>query len=195
MTGSGVEITGQFPNPTRAVAIVREEGHRSMGQAIGLLDAEVKRRMPHRTGHARRTVHSVVYVRGNLIFAVLTVGAFYAVYLEFGTGLYGPRNRWIVPVRARALRFPAGGSPSLVAGGGTRQRGSAGTGRTLAGRVRSGRAGAGAGWVFAQRVRGIRPRRMVRDSVFITRPRAERVFVLGGRRAAQRIQAELTGGR
>jgi hypothetical protein len=38
----------------------------------------------------------------------------YAPYVEYGTGIYGPKGKPIVPVRAKALAWPA---PSLLSGG------------------------------------------------------------------------------
>ena len=111
------------------------------------------------------------------IKGVVGTNVFYAPYLEYGTGLYGPRHHWIEPRNAKALRFPGAVG--------------AGTPFTLAGRKRKGKAGAGARYVFARRVRGIRPRRYARDAAFIAAPKVGKVFEAAGRRAALRIQSGL----
>lgn len=43
-------------------------------------------------------------------------GKDYAVYHQGGTGIYGPRKRRIVPIRAKALRIPGVGFRKSVAG-------------------------------------------------------------------------------
>ncbi len=110
----------------------------------------------------------------------------YARYLEEGTGLYGPRHRWIVPVSARALRFPAGGRPSLFSAG-QRVGGSAGPGFRLTGVQRSGAAGTSAQFVFAKRVRGVRPTHFFRDAILSSQGAVLRTMRAGLLEAARKV--------
>jgi len=63
----------------------------------------------------------------------------YARFVEEGTGIYGPKGRPIVPVRAKALRFPARGAATR-----------------LSGNLTSAQQRAGGGWAFAKSVKGRR---------------------------------------
>lgn len=174
---SVVEFTGFPPSPARVDAIVAEEATAAMQRATHRLHAEVLSRMERhrRTGHLMRGTTSRVQTIGNSVIGLVGTNVFYAPFLERGTGLYGPHNSWIVPVRARYLVFPEPGN----------------SGFTLAGRQRSGRAGAGARFVFARRVRGIRPLRIFRDSALVNAPLAEREFRLGAARMTERIAASM----
>lgn len=75
-------------------------------------------------------------------------GGGYAQYLEFGTGIYGPKRRPIVPVRAKALRFPA-----------------AGAGVRLSGNLTKAQQRAGGGWQFRRSVKGVKPIRYMSRAV------------------------------
>lgn len=81
-----------------------------------------------------------------------TSGVNYATWVEWGTGIYGEgpgaRKRPIVPVRAKALRFPA-----------------AGAGVRLSGNLTSAQQRAGGGWQFRRSVKGMRPVYYMRDAV------------------------------
>jgi hypothetical protein len=171
MTGSIVVAHG--PTPDQAALAFRRACERKMTDAIREVEGEVRRRAPFRTGHLRRSITSRVFVQAGKIYGLVGTTTRYAPYLEMGTGLYGPRNRPIVPVRAQALRFPAGGSASLFAGG-RRRQGSAGPGFRLSGARRAGSAGASARYVFARSVKGIHPRHFFRDSMQISEGRVRR---------------------
>jgi hypothetical protein len=64
----------------------------------------------------------------------------YAIFLEKGTGIYGPTRRPIVPVRAKVLRFPASGAKTR-----------------LSGNLTTAQRKAGGGFQFRRSVRGIPP--------------------------------------
>jgi hypothetical protein len=176
-------VSGRLPDPERVREIVMEEAQDGMRQSLLLVEAEWKHRLVpnlrgYRTGTYSRSITNNGGVRvGNFIKGLVGTNVQYAPYLEYGTGLYGPRHRWIEPRTAKALRFPA--------------RVGAGTPFTLAGRRRSGRAGENARYVFARRVRGIRPRRYARDAAMIAAPKVGKVFEAAGRRAAVRIGSGL----
>lgn len=95
-----------------------------------------------RVGNVSRSDQSVEVRAGG------TQGVGYAAYLEFGTGIYGPKGRPIVPVRAKALRFPA-----------------AGAGVRLSDNLTKAQQRAGGGWQFRRSVRGIRPVRYMENAV------------------------------
>lgn len=174
-----VEITGG-PPPRDLAKIIIEEATKGMHQAVLLTEKEWKGRLVpgvrgYQTGHYSRSITSdVQQVRlsnGASIRGSIGTNVFYGRYLEEGTGLYGPRNRWIEPVTAKALRFPQPGNKGF----------------TLAGRRRSGRAGAMAKYVYAKRVRGIRPRRYARDAAMIAEPKVLKIFQEAGKNAARRL--------
>jgi hypothetical protein len=72
----------------------------------------------------------------------------YAVWIHEGTGLYGPNPRYIVPVKARILRWPRTNNAYKATGGNRRYR-----------------AGATEKWVYARKVKGHKPRPFLRDAL------------------------------
>jgi hypothetical protein len=172
-----VHIEGRAPLQGSAMAVMLDEGRRAATNAVMLHEAEWKRRAARarRTGTMLRSITHRVQVHGHRIEAWTGTNLPYARYLEEGTGLYGPRHRWIVPVRAKALRFTPG-----HAVGGRNFR--------LTGAARSGReAAAGAQMVYATRVRGIRPRRFARDAALVVTPRVHAEFQAAGDRIMRRL--------
>ena len=161
--------------------IVMDEAHKALRLALLLTEAEWKGRLVpgvrgYQTGHYSRSITNdggVEYPTGraNRIVGEVGTNVYYARFLEEGTGLYGPRNQWIVPKTAKALRFPQPGNKGF----------------TLAGRKRSGKAGAMARYIYAKRVRGIRPRRYARDAAMIAEPKTVKIFEAAGKRAAERL--------
>lgn len=144
------------------------EAKPAMARGMKAVQAEYMRRAARsrRTGHMLRTIVSDATRVGNIIYGWVGAGAFYARYLEEGTGLYGKRNRWITAKGGGMLRWPARG------------------GATLAGRPRSGKPGQ---YIYARRVRGIRPRRFLRDAAMIAHPLVQRELQAGAVKAAHRL--------
>lgn len=175
---SGVELEGRMtPDPAAVAKIIQLTTEEGMHRAISLTHADALARMEssRRTGHAMRSVASKVERISFVVTGVIGSNVFYVRYLEEGTGLYGPFNRWIVPKRARFLRFPEPGNPGFTLGGRVRTRGGAPDGR--------------AKYIYAKRVRGIRPRRFFRDAALVTRPKVEAVFEETGMLISERIRA------
>lgn len=177
----GGEDPGHYKEARR---IVIEEARKAMRDATFVTEANWKHRLVpgvrgYRTGHYARSITSDVtplpeaLIRTDgRITGVVGSNVFYAPYLEYGTGLYGPRHQWIVPKKpGGVMRFPEAGNPGF----------------TLAGRQRSGRAGAMAKYVYARRIRGIKPRRYARDAALISRPVVMRRFQQAGHSAAERL--------
>jgi len=70
-------------------------------------------RTPRRvdTGRLRASIRTVLTTRRGTLVVRIGTDVPYARPVHFGTGLYGPMHRPIVPVRAKALRFkPKGGT-------------------------------------------------------------------------------------
>lgn len=166
----GVEIAGSGITPPMVDRAFRQAADVRFRAGVVEAEGEIRRRAPVRTGYLRRSITHAVTRVASMLVGVIGTATRYAPFLEFGTGLYGPRNRRIVPTNAQALRFQAGGRASLFAGG-ARAGGSAGPGFRLSGQQRSGAAGAGAQFVFARSVRGIMPRRFFADGILISRGR------------------------
>jgi hypothetical protein len=177
----GGEDPGHYKEAKR---IVVEEARSAMQDAVLITEGAWKGRLVpgvrgYRTGHYARSITSAVTplpeaVESGVVHGTVGTNVFYAKYLEYGTGLYGPKHQWITPKRGKYLKFPAGPVGE-------------GTPFTWAGRRRSGRAGAMAKYVYAKRVRGIVPRRYARDAAFIAKPLVERRFKRAGADAAKRL--------
>ncbi|WP_018749851.1 hypothetical protein [Paenibacillus sanguinis] len=83
-------------------------------------DAKQKASWEDRTGHTRQGIQGGADVRRNgedrmaVVYLAHTMRS--GLYLEMGTGLYGPKKRKIVPTNKKALRFPVGGGKYVIAG-------------------------------------------------------------------------------
>jgi hypothetical protein len=99
---------------------------------------EATLRAPQKT---RNLVHSLQYEPIGETSGRVTARADYAAYVEFGTGLYGPKHEKITPKAKMAMRWMGGAASAF----------------RLTGSVRSGAAGAGAGYIFATSTKGMHP--------------------------------------
>lgn len=121
-----------------------------VGQAV-VRQASINLQPHDRTGNLQRSLRVASVSQASQSVEVKaggSQGVNYAAYLEFGTGIYGPKGRPIVPVRAKALRFPA-----------------AGAGVRLSGNLTKAQQRAGGGWQFRRSVRGVRPVRYMENAV------------------------------
>lgn len=142
----GGELIGEDALRRRLKALRSEKNIRGMVGFLSLAAvAEAKAlTVPFgKTGNLGRTIRARnVTERGSEIVAGGTNSIGYAAYVEFGTGIYGPRRRKIVPVRKRMLAWQTGvggaGGPELRLSGNRRTR----SGKRLG------------GWAFAKSVRG-----------------------------------------
>lgn len=67
---------------------------------------EARQRAPHRTGTLQRSIMPEIdYPR-----AEVAVNEKYGIFIEEGTGVYGPNHSPITPRRAKVLAFTVGGS-------------------------------------------------------------------------------------
>lgn len=190
---SGVEITGGGPLPPHSAIVARHKRIATKAVTEVTLAAEREWRTraarSRRTGHYLRSITHRITVHATVVIGEVGTNLVYAVYLEYGTGLYGPRNRWIAPKHGRVLRFPAEGGGRHVFSRVTGEHAGFQTapGFRLSGQQRAGRAGEAARYVYARRVRGIRPRRYARDAAMVARPTADRLFHLAGLQMAQAL--------
>ncbi|MDU5945458.1 MAG: tartrate dehydratase [Paenibacillus macerans] len=82
-------------------------------------DAKQKASWEDRTGHTRQGIQGGADVRRNgddrmaVVYLAHTMRS--GLYLETGTGLYGPKKREIKPKHKKALRFPVGGGQYVIA--------------------------------------------------------------------------------
>lgn len=66
-----------------------------------------------RTGTlGRKITHTAARTSGKTVSATVGVKLSYAFYVEEGTGLYGPKRRYITPVTAKRLAWVATAGPS-----------------------------------------------------------------------------------
>lgn len=71
------------------------------------VQSEARIRAPHRTGTLQRSI--LVDRPIALPTATVAVNEKYGVYIEEGTGIYGPKGTRIKPKRAKVLAFKSGG--------------------------------------------------------------------------------------
>lgn len=116
-----------------------------LGQLGNEVVSRAKQNVPRKTFNLHRTIRvdEVDEQRQTVrVVAGATNGKVgYAQYVEYGTGIYGPKGRPIVPVRKKFLRFPAKGSATRKSGN-----------------LTSAQQKAGGGFVFVKSVKGMRPR-------------------------------------
>ena len=66
------------------------------------------------TGRLRASIATQVVTNGGDPFVTVGTNVQYARFVHFGTGIYGPRHRRIVPLHARVLRFQLKGHGATV---------------------------------------------------------------------------------
>lgn len=82
-----------------------------LGKVSLLGVAEAKKLVPRRTSNLGRTIRvGTVTATSAQIIAGGTAAVGYALYVERGTGIYGPKRRKIVPRSKKVLRWKGGGS-------------------------------------------------------------------------------------
>lgn len=91
----------------------------AMGLAVDSIATDAKHRAPRATGVLANSItpESVTgRFSDDTLVGRVSAGAKHAVYLEFGTGLHGPKGQSykIRPVRRKALRWPGPGGFSFA---------------------------------------------------------------------------------
>jgi HK97 gp10 family phage protein len=143
-----LDLSNQTPQAVRDAYF--EAARLQMESAMQYVEDSMRTLAPSRTGDLRRRMtHIVRTVGDNTIQGQVGTSAFYGIYVDQGTGIYGPRRSRIYPTRAKAFRFPEPGNASF----------------TLAGRQRKGNAGANARYVFARSIRGTPAQHFVQRAV------------------------------
>jgi len=142
-----------------------------------------------RTGRYARSITSTVHSSGHggnvRITGTVGTSVNYAPYLEYGTGLYGPKHQLIRPKQARALRWPAGGRHTFNMRTFGYEGFKPGAGFRLTGQRRSGAAGAGARYAYAKYVRGIQPLHYGRRAAHDSQAHTRQLFHEAGRQLAR----------
>lgn len=90
----------------------KQAGMVTLGHAIAediATEAKAKASWVDRTGNTRNAIHGGVDSVGDETVIYVAHGSEVGVYHELGTGIYGPKKRPIVPVKAKALRFKVNG--------------------------------------------------------------------------------------
>ncbi|MEV4122924.1 HK97 gp10 family phage protein [Micromonospora sp. NPDC049645] len=101
---------------------------------------EAVRNVQRDTGALAASLESTVNVHGRLVVGRVGSSLHYARYIHDGTGIYGPKQRPIVPVTAKALRFKPGRMIGPLPAG---KRGTSPEDR--------------GDWIFARSVKGVPP--------------------------------------
>lgn len=100
------DVQGRFARAERALLEERREGVRRLGQRYVALVGEEARGGP---GHTiAKQVSFETFNTGEVVGFRTRLGPIARWHVS-GTGLFGPRNRLIRPVQAKALRFNVGG--------------------------------------------------------------------------------------
>lgn len=185
-----MEITGpELPPLPVVLARHKAIAVHAMNDAVLMTERTWKARAQRsrRTGHYLRSITHLVTPTQTHVLGVVGTNVEYARWLEEGTGLYGPRNQWIYPKHAQALRWPAGGGHTFNPSTGQYTGFANAPGFRLTGQQRQGAAGAGARYSYARRVRGIVPRRFARDAATISAPHVVLRFRQAGTQMAQAL--------
>ena len=82
------------------------------------IEREAKRETPVKTGTLRRGLHTVIDVTGDHMRAEVGTNIRYGPYVEYGTGLYGPKKKAyeIRPKTKKALAFKMAAATELSSG-------------------------------------------------------------------------------
>ena len=92
-------------------------GHRGMEAAADEVVKQAKGKAPQRTGHLYASINRLP-VEGTLLGGDLSVtigaGAPYATFVEFGTGIHGPRKQRIYPKTKKAMKWRGGDGEWIV---------------------------------------------------------------------------------
>src|SRR5438270_1497479 len=111
MAGEGmlsVQLTGldalrrRIPDDARRRRVIVK----ALNHATMKLREEAMRRVPKRTGNTQRSITSELNEAA--LTGTVRVTSRVGLYLEKGTGLYGPMHHLIYPVNARALAWAGG---------------------------------------------------------------------------------------
>jgi HK97 gp10 family phage protein len=80
-------------------------------EATKLITNKAVDKAPRRTGTLKRSIHSEVSTLGSFTGKIIQDSgvAKYGVFVEFGTGLYGPKGDLIYPNKAKVLAWKQGG--------------------------------------------------------------------------------------
>jgi HK97 gp10 family phage protein len=93
-------------------------GELGMQLAGDIVVAQAKAKVPQRTGQLHASI-SRLPVEGTLLGGDLSItvaaGAPYATFVEFGTGIHGPRKQRIYPKTKQAMRWRGGGGEWVFA--------------------------------------------------------------------------------
>lgn len=90
----------------------KQAGMHTLGHAIAediSSEAKSKASWIDRTGNTRAAIHGGVDGVGDEFVVYVAHGSEVGVYHELGTGIYGPKGRPIVPVKAKMLHFKVNG--------------------------------------------------------------------------------------
>lgn len=95
---------------TQAPAIVRGQINYAINQSLVALQADAKQNAPVQTGHLRSSIQIIApEPTSDLMSGKVYTDIGYALWVEQGTGLYGPYASPIVPTTKKALAFTIGG--------------------------------------------------------------------------------------
>jgi HK97 gp10 family phage protein len=101
--GAGAQISA----PTGIIA-------RDMLRRGYKVERRAKELCPVDTGRLRASISLVQVFRNNVPVVQVGTNVYYAQYVEFGTGIYGPRHQRITPKNGRYLVFKPRGSRDKV---------------------------------------------------------------------------------
>jgi hypothetical protein len=110
-----IHIKSNIPSPAQARCIVNEERRKALTDAARYVRAKAAKYPPkpssstyRRTGTLGRSITiSTIHQVGHTVWAEVGTNLHYAPYVEYGTGIYGPRGVPITPKTAKVLAWRA----------------------------------------------------------------------------------------
>lgn len=118
---------------------------RDLLRRANAVENQAKRLCPVDEGRLRASIRREIGTDDGELVVRVGTNVEYAMFVHEGTGLYGPRGTYIVPVRRKVLRWA--------------RKNNSGSGR------RRYRGGSTQGYVYSKRSRGVRGRPFLRDAL------------------------------
>ena len=89
-------------------AAIDSGASQGLKEGADLIAADARLRAPHRTGHLANSTqaeHPTGSLMSGDLQAIVASGAPYATFVEFGTGIYGPKKQRIYPKTKKAMKW------------------------------------------------------------------------------------------
>lgn len=109
------QVRNVTPNLANLRDVVEGATAKALVRSAVKVQNQARRNAPVDTGLLRQSITYTITGVGETAEARVGSNLDYALGVETGTGIYGPKGRPITPVRAKALRFPKKGGGIVFA--------------------------------------------------------------------------------